>query len=82
MQSQAVVAAARQWDALIRPAVALLDALALERAVDAGWTSIGKRANPLTAAIRSVAEERPTEAWTLGWTPKLVLVAPSDNGST
>jgi hypothetical protein len=47
-------------------AVSLLDALALERSVDAAWTSTGRRANALS---NSNARSRPTEilgAWTLG----------------
>jgi integrase len=60
-------------------AVALLDALALERAADAGWTSIRSRANVL-----STGDSRPSRTPTprrvdARWTPRLVLVAPADN---
>jgi hypothetical protein len=47
-------------------AVALLDALALERAVDAGWTSIRSRANALSSGVRSLIGEEIIGAWTLG----------------
>ena len=60
-------------------AVALLDALALERAVDAAWTSNRSRANAL-----SNSDSKPHRRWThrrvdARWTPKLVLVASADN---
>ncbi len=63
-------------------AVALMDALALERAVDAAWTSTGSR----TAALsnrdwrpRRKTNHRRVDA---RWTPKLVLVAPAGNENT
>ena len=60
-------------------AVALLDALALERAVDAAWTSVGRRANALSISD-SKRYRKPTHRRVdARWTPKLVLVAPSDN---
>ena len=58
-------------------AVALMDALALERGVDAAWTSNRKDANAL-----SNRDSRPRrgrgrgDVWTLGGRPNLVLVAP------
>ena len=61
-------------------AVSLLDALALERAVDAGWTSNGrprKRAQQQRFAASSAgANHRRVDA---RWTPRLVLVASADN---
>ena len=48
-------------------AVSLLDALALERAVDAGWTSQQKHAKPLPpTAITGLAGSDPHERWTSG----------------
>ena len=46
-------------------AVPLLDELAPERAVDAGWTSNRSRANVLSTAIQSLIEGEITGAWTL-----------------
>jgi len=60
-------------------AVALLDALALERAVDAAWTSNRRSANALSTAIRSLIGDGLTGAWDARWTPRLVVVAPADN---
>ena len=56
-------------------AVSLLDALAFERAVDAGWTLNRSRANALSMAIRSLIGHELAGAWTLGgrrglsWSP-------------
>jgi hypothetical protein len=47
-------------------AVALLDALALERAVDAAWTSSGSRANALNNSDSKPHRRTSTGAWTLG----------------
>src|SRR4051812_38834311 len=47
-------------------AVAPLDALALERAVDAAWTSNRSRAMRLATAIRTPIGEGLTVVWTLG----------------
>ena len=48
-------------------AVALLDALALERAVDAGWTSDGRpRKRAQQQRFEASSENRLTGAWTLG----------------
>ena len=60
-------------------AVALMDALALERAVDAAWTSTGRRATALSSSDwkpRRKTNQRRVDA---RWTPKLVLVASVDN---
>ncbi len=60
-------------------AVSLLDALAIERAVDAGWTSRQAPAKPLsTSDLRPQRKQfrRAVDAW---WTPPLVLVASHDN---
>ena len=60
-------------------AVSLLDALALERAVDAGWTSAGSRANALSNSESRPPRRRNQRRVDARWTPKLVLVAPADN---
>jgi hypothetical protein len=60
-------------------AVALMDALALERAVDAAWTSNGGRANALSNCDSRPRRRRPHRRVDARWTPKLVLVAPTDN---
>ena len=60
-------------------AVALMDALALERAVDAAWTSVGSRANVLSNSVSRRPRSRNRRRVDARWTPKLVLVASSDN---
>jgi integrase len=60
-------------------AVSLLDALALERAVDAGWTSNRSRANVLSNSNTGPRGGRNHRRVDAPWTPKLVLVAPADN---
>lgn len=60
-------------------AVALMDALALERAVDAAWTSTGGRANVLSNSDSRRPRSRNRRRVDARWTPKLVLVAPADN---
>ena len=60
-------------------AVSLLDALALERAVDAAWTSTGRRANALSNSNARSRPARNLRRVDARWTPKLVLVAPIDN---
>jgi hypothetical protein len=62
-------------------AVALMDALALERAVDAAWTSIGRPANALSNSDSRPHRKRNQRRVDARWTPKLVLVASSDNES-
>ena len=60
-------------------AVALLDALALERAVDAAWTSHRSRANALSNSDSKPHRRRTHRRVDARWTPRLVLVAPADN---
>jgi hypothetical protein len=60
-------------------AVSLLDALALERAVDAGWTSLQKPAKPLAIGDPRHRSRRSQRAVDARWTPHLVLVASRDN---
>jgi hypothetical protein len=60
-------------------AVSLLDALALERAVDASWTSPPTPRKPVrkaVAASRTHRRRRPVDA---RWTPRLVSVASTDD---
>lgn len=55
-------------------AVSLLDALALERAVDVAWTSTrvpATSASVLASSARPRRSRRPVDAW---WTPRLVTV--------
>ena len=60
-------------------AVALMDALALERAVDAGWTSTASRANALSNSDPRRPRRRNRRRVDARWTPKLLLVASADN---
>ena len=60
-------------------AVSLLDELALERAVDAAWTSHGKRANALNNSDSKPYRRRNHRRVDARWTPRLVVVAPADN---
>jgi len=60
-------------------AVALLDALAFERAVDAPWTSNPSRANALSRSYSKPHRTRTNRRVDVRWTPTLVLVAPTDN---
>lgn len=57
-------------------AVSLLDALALERAVDAGRTSQQKRAKPLIDSDSRPRTTRSQRAVDVRWTPKLATVIP------
>jgi pimeloyl-ACP methyl ester carboxylesterase len=59
-------------------AVALLDALALERAVDAAWTS-NRSANALSNSDSKPYRRRTHRRVDARWTPQLVLVASGDN---
>jgi hypothetical protein len=47
-------------------AVSLLDALALERAVDAGWTSARRPAKPHSDSVSRPPGRRSRRPWTLG----------------
>ena len=49
-------------------AVSLLDALALERAVDAGWTPPGKRAKPVTGIVSRHPSRRSRRTVDARWT--------------
>ena len=60
-------------------AVALMDALALERAVDAAWTSSRSPAIALTNGDSRRPRRRNQRRVDARWTPKLVLVASADN---
>src|SRR5436190_17669679 len=60
-------------------AVSLLDALAFERAVDAGWTSNRSRTNALINGDSKPHRSRTHRRVDARWTPRLVLVAPADN---
>jgi hypothetical protein len=60
-------------------AVSLLDALAVERAVDAAWTSARTPANPVRNNVSGSRRRRSRHTVDAPWTPHLVLVAPSDN---
>jgi hypothetical protein len=60
-------------------AVSLLDALAFERAVDAGWTSTRSRANALINGDSKPHRRRTHRRVDARWTSSLVLVAPVDN---
>src|SRR5581483_10029643 len=62
-------------------AVALMDALALERAVDATWTLNQTSANALSNTDSRPRRGRTRRAVDAGWTPRLVLVASADNES-
>ena len=60
-------------------AVALLDALALERAVDAAWTSHQRPARPLNNTTSRSRTRRRRRLVDARWTPRLVSVASSDD---
>jgi hypothetical protein len=60
-------------------AVSLLDALAVERAVDAGWTSRPKPAKPLSASDSRRHRKRSRRAVDVRWTPRLASVVPLVN---
>src|SRR6266496_810372 len=59
-------------------AVSLLDALAVERAVDATWTSNRTRATALSNSDSKSYRRRTHRRVDTRWTPRLVLVAPAD----
>jgi Phage integrase family len=55
-------------------AAALLDALAIERAVDAGWTSRAMPAIPLTNRVSKPRRERSRKSVDVPWTPRRATV--------
>ncbi len=57
-------------------AVSLLDALALERAVDAGWTPPARPANPVAGRVSRPPRRRSRRAVDVPWTSTAELVAP------
>ena len=60
-------------------AISLLDALALERAVDAGWTSPAKVADPLTNRVSKPRRTGRRKAVDARWTPGRPTVVPFAN---
>jgi len=60
-------------------AVAPLDALAHERAVDAAWTWYRSRASAVTNSVSRPRRRRVRWAVDARWTPRLFSVAPADN---
>jgi integrase len=60
-------------------AVSLLDALAVERAVDAGWTSHRKDAKPLSASDSKPRRKHSRRAVDARWTPGRPTVVPFAN---
>jgi integrase len=60
-------------------AVSLLDALALERTVDAAWTSTRTPRKPITETVAASRAHRPHRSVDARWTPRLVSVASTDD---
>jgi integrase len=60
-------------------AVALLDALAFERAVDAAWTLPRAPRKPVKKAVSGSQAHQPHMVVDSRWTPRLVLVASGDD---
>jgi integrase len=60
-------------------AVALLDALAFERAVDAAWTSTRTPRKPIRKMVAASRTHRPRHRVDARWTPHLVSVASTDD---
>ena len=60
-------------------AVALLDALAFERAVDAAWTSPPRPASPLNQRSSRPRRRQTRRVVDARWTPRLVSVASTDD---
>src|SRR5581483_11898686 len=60
-------------------AVALLDALAFERAVDAAWTSTRTPRKPVRKTVAASRTHRPRRRVDARWTPRLVSVASTDD---
>jgi hypothetical protein len=56
-------------------AVSLLDALAVERAVDAGWTPQRRSARPLSDSVSRPRGKRSRQAVDVRWTPRPRTVA-------
>ena len=59
----------------LRASVALLDALAFERSVDAAWTSTRTPRKPVRKAIPDSRAHRPRRRVDARWTPRLASVA-------
>ncbi len=60
-------------------AVSLLDALALERVVDAAWTSPPRPRTPVRKTVAASRAHRPRRRVDARWTPRLVSVASTDD---
>jgi len=60
-------------------AVALLDALAFERAADAAWTSLPAPRKPVRRPVSRSRAHRPRRRVDARWTPRLVSVASTDD---
>jgi hypothetical protein len=60
-------------------AVSLLDALAIERAVDAGWTPPATPANPLTDRVLKPRRARRRKSVDVRWSPRTKTVASTAN---
>ena len=60
-------------------AVALLDALAFERAVDAAWTSARTPRMPVRKMVAASRTRQPRRRVDARWTPRLVSVASTDD---
>ena len=60
-------------------AVALLDALAFERAVDAAWTSPRSAHKPIRKTVLGTRTQRSLHRVDARWTPRIVSVASTDD---
>jgi hypothetical protein len=60
-------------------AVSLLDALALERAVDAAWTPVTRRPMPLRHSNPRPHPRPPRQRVDARWTPPLVAVTATED---
>lgn len=60
-------------------AVSLLDALALERAVDAAWTSTRTPATSVPKRISRTRPQRPRRLVDARWTPRLIVTATTEH---
>jgi len=63
-------------------AVSLLDALAVERAVDAGWTRLRKPAKAHAVTVPRPGPKPSRRAVDARWTPRLVTTVSTDNERT